>query len=178
MFDDMYKEWHFLKQRNVRAYIQRQKDSCLYLIDKFSRWDVVLEAFDNALKVILLHLSNIHERQFRELGGKSGEKPPDTSFYYDEMMNRTDLQRVAVLSVMYERGRLRYDMLIGRAWEMGLTFPIVFRDLMRDAMSNRDLCLWYLLERHGSSKTNEIIKRVIEEEGNLMAKIDQRNSEK
>ena len=105
---------------------------------------------------------------------------PGVSFYYDLMLSQMyrynsdpthkHVPELAILPVMYERGRMRYEMLLhhGLPWS----------DFRCDARSNRDLCIEYLFLSYGKRETKRFIELAIAMDSELAEEIDERNSKK
>jgi len=173
LFADMYKERHFLHNRDLKAYARRQAGSCLFLVDQLTDW--VVGMHDAPLRLVLMYLMGVHGRQYGDLGGEPHAEPPKSSFYYCSLLGRTaslGLPRIALHAVMYERGRLRYEELT--KWPQTYKF---WERFLWDAQSNRDLCLHYMM-MHSTSQARTFVQKAVKLEAELMAHIDERNGEK
>lgn len=175
LFEGMYKEQHFLNDRDLKAYAEKQAGSCLFLIEQLTEW--VVGMHDAPLRLVLMYLIGVHGRQYKDLGGESHMEPPKSSFYYCSLLGRiasAGIPRIALHAVMYERGRLRYEELT----KLPVTYELWFWGrLLWDAQSNRDLCLHYMM-MHSTSQTRTFIRKAVGLEAELMADIDKRNGEK
>ena len=163
----MYREKAFVLDRDIVAYAQRQAASCKYLERLFDEW--IVETDDEALRVVLRCLTNVHLRQFEELGFPN--EKASTSFYFHEMYYlclQMDIPRIAIHAVSYLRGVLRYESLItGRS--------VLWPNLRRDALNNYELCFAYMVERLGPMKARSVIESAVKLEAEVMKKIDEKN---
>ena len=179
MFDKMYQEQFFLYNRDLDAYRVKQAGACIFLLARLSDW-MKRGPRNQALDVVLKYLRLVHTRQLVELGGPSPMKCPGNSFYYDIFLSKLyrlngegtheEIPLIMMWAIMYERGRLRYEMLQSEG--------LPWADLRCDARSNRDLCVTYMVDTHGVQQTKSMTSRLVKVEAELVAEIDERNSKK
>lgn len=189
MFSKMYEEKHFMRNRKVSDYSVKQATSCLFLIKRLE--DLLKDYgkdsagdWDRGLELLVMCLTGTHKRQVKTLNGNYAANIPTVSFYHDLMLSRlsrlhqggTFSDRVAAMyAVMYERGRLRYQIMVNGPLYGG---PKPWDTLLVDAEHNRELCVNYLIAKLGKREATSLIRKVSKEEEEIVREIDKRNSEK
>jgi len=163
-FSKMYREQNFMHGRDIPAYLKRQSDSCIFLINRFGLVYGLCKPEDR-LRLVLRHLAEVHTRQYDELGLVCTNGEP-SSFYFGRLLEKSHhLHPMVVEAIAYERGRQRYVELV----ETGET---PWRNFLRDATLNRDLCVSYLFEEHGYLRGCEMIEEMVAIESTLVETID------
>jgi len=171
ILNQMYREQNFMLNRDVDAYGEKQRLSCLWLDHELRSWKVM--TLDARLDCLLEYLLGVHKRQEGYFPGKGGE--PGPSFYFDTMYRiagRGDYIRLAIHSVSYARGFIRYQEMVaegcGYPWDM----------LVNDADSNLEFCVATLESIAGERGAESMLSAVIRLEGQVMKNVDARNAMK
>ena len=172
----IYREKHFLKNRDLKAYKLKQAGSCLYLerlfdgyIERYKEGEIV-DVYD--------YLRRIHREQYKRLN--VGCNCPEHSFYFEHMFDNVidseeKLKRLGIHYLSYLRGLQRYESLINHFFVRGerLSELRIWDDLFQDAKWNSEYC-YRLLGKH----LDYDLKEIIDVEAKLMKKIDRKQYER
>jgi len=173
--ETVYREKYFMNGRDEALYLARQFDSARQLVKELkccsnlAKEDSSVNAI--SLEPVFRALSMVHARQVSKLFKFAKTGIEAGNFYFDQLLKvfGSSLEaRICIQGVSYVRGALRYDML---SKHPGIQYREVWEDLYVDATLNAvlafnaaGLCLCY-----------DLLGAVIDEEMNLVKKIDQKN---